>query len=97
MPNYTELSIKEKLKSLRHMKITAKSLRSNIRQTLANLLKFKINSAKFCKESTICSKDLVKDLFDNVFIDNANDLQVVGCVDKVKEIGKNYAVFNSRL
>jgi hypothetical protein len=30
-------------------------------------------------------------------IDTANDLQIVGCVDKVKEIGKNYAVFNSRL
>lgn len=30
-------------------------------------------------------------------LDTANDLQIVGCVDKVKEIGKNYAVFNSRL
>ena len=31
------------------------------------------------------------------YLDTANDLQIVGCVDKVKEIGKNYAVFNSRL
>ena len=29
--------------------------------------------------------------------ENANEIAVVGSVDKVKELGKSYAMFNSRL
>lgn len=35
--------------------------------------------------------------FYSLIIENAVDIAVVGSVDKVKEIGKNYGIFNQRL
>jgi len=33
----------------------------------------------------------------NLNIEKANDIAIVGSVEKVREIGRNYAVFSSRL